>query len=78
MGSKQWIKSLEEKHNNNYKWLSHTYRFFDSIIFKYFFSIKMMETIPDQLESCRYDVCVQKQLKLGLIKGVSFFKLSGH
>ena len=38
----------------------------------------MMETIPDQLESCRYDVCVQKQLKLGLIKGVSFFKLSGH
>ena len=56
----------------------YTYRFFDSIIFKYFFSIKMMETIPDQLESCRYDVCVQKQLKLGLIKGVSFFKLSGH
>ena len=27
--------------------------FFDSIIFKYIFSIKMMETIPDQLESCR-------------------------
>jgi hypothetical protein len=24
----------------------------------------MMETFPDQLESCRYDVCVQKQLKL--------------
>jgi hypothetical protein len=33
-----------------------------------------METIPDQLESCRYDVCVQKQLKFGMIKGVSFFK----
>jgi hypothetical protein len=30
----------------------------------------MMETIPDQLESCRYDVCVQKQLKFGKIKGV--------
>ena len=40
----------------------------------------MMETIPDQLESCRYmyDVCVQKQLKFGKIKGVSFFTLSGH
>ena len=40
----------------------------------------MMETIPDQLESCRYeyDVCVQKQLKFGMIKGVSFFTLSGH
>jgi hypothetical protein len=24
------------------------------------FSIKMMEIIPDQLESCRYDVCVKK------------------
>ena len=36
----------------------------------------MMETIPDQLESCRYDVCVQKQLKFGMIKGVSFFTLS--
>jgi hypothetical protein len=35
----------------------------------------MMETIPDQLESCRYDVCVQKQLKFGRIKGVSFFSL---
>jgi hypothetical protein len=54
------------------------YRFFDSIIFKYIFSIKMMETIPDQLESCRYDVCVQKQLKFGMIRGVSFFTLSGH
>ena len=32
------------------------YRFFDSIIFKYIFSIKMMETISDQLESCKYDV----------------------
>jgi hypothetical protein len=30
-----------------------------------------MENIPDQLESCRYDVCVQKQLKFGKIKGVS-------
>lgn len=38
----------------------------------------MMETIPDQLESCRYDVCVQKQLRFGMIKGVSFFTLSGH
>ena len=38
----------------------------------------MMETIPDQLESCRYDVCVQKQLKFGKIKDVSFFTLSGH
>jgi hypothetical protein len=37
----------------------------------------MTETIPDQLESCRYDVCVQKQLKFGMIKGVSFFTLSG-
>jgi hypothetical protein len=49
-----------------------------SIIFKYIFSIKMMETTPDQLESCRYDVCVQKQSKFGMIKGVSFFTLSGH
>ena len=39
------------------------YRFFDSIIFKYILSIKMMETISDQLESCRYDDCVKKQLK---------------
>ena len=54
---------------------NHKYRFFDSIIFKYIFSIKMMETIPDQLESCRYYVCVQKQLKFGMIKGVSFFSL---
>jgi hypothetical protein len=23
-----------------------------------------METIPDQLESCKYDVCVQKQNKI--------------
>ena len=38
----------------------------------------MIETNPDQLESCRYDVCVQKQLKFGKIKGVSFFILSGH
>ena len=38
----------------------------------------MMETIPVQLESCRYDVCVQKQIKFGMIKGVSFFSLSGH
>ena len=38
----------------------------------------MMETIPDQLESCRYGVSVQKQLKFGKIKGVSFFTLSGH
>jgi hypothetical protein len=60
------------------KWLSHTYIFLDSIIFKYIFSIKMMETIPDQLESCRYNVCVQKQLKFGMIKGVSFFTLRGH
>jgi len=41
-----------------------------------------METIPDQLESCRlrYVICVQKQLKFGMIKGVSFFTLfkSGH
>ena len=29
----------------------------------------MMETTPDQLESCRYEVCVQKQLKFGMIKG---------
>ena len=38
----------------------------------------MMETIPHQLESCRYiyDVCVQKQLKFGMIKGVSFFTKS--
>ena len=38
----------------------------------------MMEIIPDQLESCRYDVCVQKQLKFGMIKGASLFTLSGH
>ena len=39
----------------------------------------MMETlIPDQLESCRYDVCVQKQLKFGIIKMLSFFTQSGH
>ena len=37
----------------------------------------MMETIPDQLESCRYDV-VKKQLKFGMIKGVSFITLSVH
>jgi hypothetical protein len=71
-------KVFKGKKINNHKWLSHTYRFFDSIIFKYIFSIKMMETIPDQLESCRYDVCVQKQLKFGTIKGVSFFTLIGH
>ena len=35
----------------------------------------MIETIPDQLESCRYDDCVQKQLKFGMIKGISFFTL---
>jgi hypothetical protein len=58
--------------------LSHMYRFFDSIIFKYIFSIKMMETIPDQLESCRYDVSVQKQLKCGMIKCVSFFTPNDH
>ena len=29
----------------------------------FFFPIKMIETIPDQLESCRYDACVQKELK---------------
>ena len=51
-------KAFRGKKNNNHKWLSHTYRIFDSINFKYIFSIKMMETIPDQLESCRYDVCV--------------------
>jgi hypothetical protein len=39
-------------------WPIHT-DFFDSIIFKYIFFKQMMETIPDQLESCRYDVCVQ-------------------
>jgi hypothetical protein len=56
------------------------YRFFDSIIFKYILSIKMMETISDQLESCRYmyDDCVKKQLKFWMIKGVLFFTLSGH
>ena len=42
------------------------------------FSIKMMETIPDQLESCKYDVSIQKQLTFGMIKDVSFFTLSGH
>ena len=59
---KQLIKSLEEKNINNHKYLSHTctYRFFDSLILEYIFSIKMMETILDQLESCRYDDCVQK------------------
>ena len=41
-------------------------------------SIKMMETIPDQLESCKYDVSIQKQLTFGKIKDVSFFTLSGH
>ena len=29
------------------------------------------------MESCRYDV-VQKQLKFGMIKGVSFITLSVH
>ena len=58
-------KIFRGKKCDNHKWLSHTYFIFDSIIFKYIFSIKMMETIPDQLESCRYDVCVQKQLKFG-------------
>jgi hypothetical protein len=29
-----------------------------------------MEIIPVQLESCSYDVCVQKHLKFGMIKGV--------
>jgi hypothetical protein len=43
-----------------------------------FFLIKMMDSIHDQLEYCRYGVCVQKQLKFGMIKGVSFFTLSGH
>jgi hypothetical protein len=38
----------------------------------------MMETVPDQMESCRSDVCVQKQLKFEMIKGVSFYTLSGH
>ena len=38
----------------------------------------MMETIPDQLESCKYDVSIQKQLTFGMIKDVSFFTLSGH
>ena len=71
-------KVFRGKQINNHKWLSQTYRFFDRIIFKYIFSIKMMETIPDQLESCRYDVCVQKQVKFGMIKRVSFFILSGH
>jgi hypothetical protein len=71
-------KVVRGKQINNHKWLSHMYRFFDSIIFKYIFSIKMMEAIPDQLESCRYDVCVQKQLKFGMIKGASLFTLSGH
>jgi len=33
---------------------------FDSIIFKYIFSIEMMETIHDQLESCRYDASVKQ------------------
>jgi hypothetical protein len=37
-----------------------------------------MEIIPVQLEFCSYDVCVQKHLKFGMIKGVSFFTLSGH
>ena len=53
--------------NHTFQWLSHTkctYRFFDNIIFKYIFSIKMMETIPDQLESCRYDVCKSKTIKI--------------
>jgi hypothetical protein len=63
---------------NNHMWLSHTYRFFDSIISKYIFSIKIMEIIPVQLEFCSYDVCVQKHLKFGMIKCVSFFTLSGH
>jgi hypothetical protein len=49
-------KAFRGKQFNNHKWLSHMYRFFDSIILKYIFSIKMMETISDQLESCRYDV----------------------
>ena len=52
--------------------------FLTALSLSLFFSIKMMETIPDQLESCRYDVCVQKQVKFGMIKGVSFFTLSGH
>jgi hypothetical protein len=32
---------------------------FDSIILKYIVSIKMMEAIHDQLESCRYDNSVR-------------------
>jgi hypothetical protein len=55
-----------------------TYRCFDSLILENIFSIKMMETILDQLESCRYDVCVKTIIKIGMIKGVSFFTLSGH
>ena len=53
-------KVFRGKIANNHTWLSHTYRFFDSIIFKYIFPIKIMENIPAQLESCRYDVCVKK------------------
>ena len=52
--------------------------FWTALSLNIFFSIKMMETIPDQLESCRYNVCVQKQLKFGIIKGISFFTLRGH
>ena len=36
------------------------YRFFNSNIFKYICSIKMMKTIPDQLGYYKYDVCVKK------------------
>ena len=43
---------------NNHKWL-HT-DFLTELSLNTFFLIKMMETIPDQLESCRYDVCFQK------------------
>jgi len=42
------------------------------------FSIKMTETIYDQLESCRYDVSVKQYSKYGMIKGASFVTLSGH
>jgi hypothetical protein len=50
------------------KWLSNTHRFFDSIILKYIFSIKMTETIYDQLESCRYDVSVNNNQNMEWLK----------